>query len=103
MKKPLEGSAGEVLVGSRIDVIGRHCGTVGLARAGGYDGGMDEPSELMPNTQLRDYSLTLAGLAVDALIDAHLIAKSDCEMATIRAAVELYIRFSINDLPPKDS
>lgn len=77
---------------------------MGLARAARYDGGMNaEQIELMPNTQLREYSLKLAGLAVDALIDAHIIAKSDCEVATIRAAFELYIRFSIKDLPPKDS
>jgi hypothetical protein len=62
-----------------------------------------EPSELMPNTQLREYSLKLAALAVDALIDAQIIAKSECENAIVRAATELYVRFSINDLPPKNS
>jgi hypothetical protein len=62
-----------------------------------------ESSELMPDAQLREYCLILAALAIDALIDAHIIAKSDSEKAIVLTATELYVRFSINDLPPKNS
>jgi hypothetical protein len=50
MTKPPESGAGEVLVGGRIDVIGRPCGTVGLARAVGYHVGMDQNPYQSPDS-----------------------------------------------------
>jgi hypothetical protein len=54
----------------------------------------------MPNDELREYSLKLAALAVDALVEEKLVAEPECSRAVTLAALELYVRFSMNDLPP---
>ena len=60
-----------------------------------------EPAQLMPNRELREYSLKLAGLAVDVLVDANIVAKANFHDAELATAVELYVRFSMGDLPPE--
>jgi hypothetical protein len=58
----------------------------------------DDPEFLK---ELQSYSEKLAALAVDALLDANIVARSDFEEATQIAATEIYVRFFANDWPPR--
>jgi hypothetical protein len=61
----------------------------------------DDPVKLMPDRELREYSLKLAAVAVDSLLDAGFVAKANSAGARLVAAVELYVRFSMRDMPPR--
>jgi len=63
----------------------------------------DDPPEPNPDARLRQYSLGLAALAVDSLVDAGLVEKANFGKAKDVAADELYVRFAMGDLPPQDA
>jgi hypothetical protein len=51
-------------------------------------------------TRVRDWCNHVAGLGVDALIDAGLIRKSQFEKASGIIAQELFVRLCLHDYPP---
>jgi hypothetical protein len=50
----------------------------------------------------KEWSVSVAGLAVDALLDHGLIKKADFERAAEIAAEEIHIRLTMGDYPPAE-
>ncbi len=54
-----------------------------------------------PNNPVKRWSEQIAGLAVDALVDAGLVRRDQFDSATAIVAEEILVRLCCNDYPPR--